>query len=480
MNKSSEERRDFLKLTGTMGLGLLSAGVTQGCATAKPVSSLNPIQQQALKPHTQKFNMSGYGAPKIETVRIGYIGLGNRGSGALNRIVYLENVEVKALCDIRPEKAQEAKKKLENTPHNPTLYSGGENEWKKLCERDDIDLVYICTPWNLHAPMALYAMEQGKHVAVEIPAATTLEDCWKLVETSERTRKHCMMLENCCYDFFELLTLNMARQGFFGEVVHVEGAYIHDIYDSFFDKNKRYDLWRLKENQRNGNLYPTHGLGPICQVLNINRGDKMDYLVSMASNDFMLAPRAHALAATDADFKQFANASFRGNMNTTTIRTQKGKTIMVQHDVTSPRPYSRIHLISGTKATALKYPLPGRISTGHDWISEEEYKKLEEKYQPEIIKRIGELAKKVGGHGGMDFLMDWRLIDCLRNGLPLDQDVYDAASWSAIAPLSEWSVANRSTSIDVPDFTGGSWKNNAPVDISMTKGGNTRIKERSL
>lgn len=423
--------------------------------------------------------MCGYAAPKIDTVRIGYIGLGNRGAGALERIVFLENVQVKALCDIRPEKAEAVRKKLEGTSHSPVVYAGKADEWKKLCERDDIDLIYICTPWNLHASMALYAMEHGKHVTVEIPAATTVEDCWKLVETSERTRKHCMMLENCCYDFFELLTLNMARQGFFGEVIHVEGAYIHDIYASFFDKTKRYDSWRLRENVRKGNLYPTHGLGPICQVLDINRGDKMDYLVSVSSNDFMLEARAKQVAKTDPAFQEFANKTFRGNMNTTTIRTQKGKTIMLQHDVTSPRPYSRIHLVSGTKATALKYPLPGRISTGHDWISEPEMKALEEKYQPEIVKRIGELAKKVGGHGGMDFLMDWRLIDCLRNGLPLDQDVYDAASWSVIGPLSEKSVANRSNSIDIPDFTSGAWKTNNPVDISMKTGGNTKVKAKT-
>jgi hypothetical protein len=459
------KKRDFIKLVGLSGVGVAGSGLSPSAKANK-----NPE-----KLYRQQFNMCGYAAPKIDTVRIGYIGLGNRGAGALDRIVFLENVQVKALCDIRPEKAEAARKKLEGTSHSPVVYAGKADEWKKLCERDDIDLVYICTPWNLHAPMALYAMEHGKHVATEIPAATTVEDCWKLVETSERTRRHCMMLENCCYDFFELLTLNMARQGFFGEVVHVEGAYIHDIYESFFDKSKRYDLWRLRENVRKGNLYPTHGLGPICQVLDINRGDKMDYLVSMSSNDFMLEARAKQVAKTDPTFQEFANKTFRGNMNTTTIRTQKGKTIMLQHDVTSPRPYSRIHLVSGTKATALKYPLPGRISTGHDWISETEMKVLEEKYQPEIVKRIGELAKQVGGHGGMDFLMDWRLIDCLRNGLPLDQDVYDAASWSVIGPLSEKSVANRSNSIDIPDFTSGAWKTNTPVDISMKKGGNTGI-----
>ncbi|WP_439557140.1 Gfo/Idh/MocA family protein [Dyadobacter sp.] len=464
------KKRDFLKLSG---LGI-AAGVT-------PNFTVKAEQATTTERKTPLFNMSGYAAPKIDTVRIAYLGLGNRGSGAIKRIIHLENVEVKALCDIRKENVNEAAKVFEKSNSKPALYSGSEDEWKKVCERDDIDLIYICTPWSLHTPMALYAMEHGKHVAVEIPAATTVEDCWKLVRTSEKTKKHCMMLENCCYDFFELLTLNMARQGFFGEIVHVEGAYIHDIFESLFQKDKRYDLWRLKENQRNGNLYPMHGLGPVAQVLDINRGDKMDYLTSMSSNDYMLQARANELAAKDPDFKKYAGKSYRGNMNTTIIRTNKGRTIMLQHDVSTPRPYSRLHLISGTKATAQKYPLPedgtqGRISHGHEWIKPEEFRKLEQQYQPEIVKRIGELAKKVGGHGGMDFLMDWRLIDCLRNGLPLDQDVYDAASWSVISPLSEWSVANRSNSIDIPDFTSGAWKGNQPVDITLAIGGNTKVK----
>jgi predicted dehydrogenase len=456
-------KRDFLKLTGLGGASLISSHIP---SFATPIAAKNKSQ----------FNMCGYAAPKIDTVRIGYIGLGNRGGAAVLRIVHLANVKINALCDIRPEKAEEAKGSINKSGHDPVLYSGHVEAWKKLCERDDIDLVYICTPWKYHTPMALYAMEHGKHVAIEIPAATTVEDCWKLVEASERTRKHCMMLENCCYDFFELLTLNMIRQGFFGEIVHAEGAYIHDIYDSLFDKNRRYDLWRLKENERNGNLYPTHGIGPVCQALNINRGDKLDYLASMSSNDFMLGKRANELAQADAAYRQFAGKSFRGNMNTTTIRTQKGKTIMLQHDVTSPRPYSRIHLISGTKATALKYPLPGRISKGHEWATEEEYNQLENKYMPPIVEKIGELAKQIGGHGGMDFMMDWRLIDCLRNGLPLDQDVYDAASWSVISPLSEKSVATRSQSLDIPDFTKGAWETNVPIDISLSKGGNTKVK----
>lgn len=455
-------RRDFLKLTGIAGAGLLT-----GCGT-RNLAAGTGIVSERLK-HTQKFNMSGYAAPKLQTVRVGFIGTGNRGTSAVTRMSKIEGVEIKAICDLRPEKAEAAKRNIANTPHKPDLYTGGENEWKKMCERNDIDLVYIATPWNLHTPMAVFAMEHDKHTAVEVPAAETLEECWQLVETSEKTRKHCMMLENCCYDFFELLTLNMARQGFFGEVIHAEGAYLHDLLEENFSKKQYQNMWRLRDNYTSGNLYPTHGLGPVAQVMDINRGDKMDYLVSVSSNDFMMAPKAQELAAKDDFYKEFAGKSFRGNMNVTTIRTNKGKTIMIQHDVTSPRPYSRLHLVSGTKAIAQKYPLPARIATNHlNWVTPEEMKALEAKYQPPIVKKIGEMAKKVGGHGGMDFMMDWRLIDCLRNGLPLDMDVYDAASWSAVKPLSEISVAKRSNSIDIPDFTGGSWKSNKPVDITLS------------
>lgn len=473
-------RKDFLKLVGLAGLSAAGATILPACspgADGKNKSNLDRIREQALKKHTQQFNMSGYAAPKLDTVRIGFIGLGNRGPAAVRRMSKIEGVQIKALCDLRPERVDAVKQQLESTSHEPESYSGNKEAWKKLCDSEDIDLIYIATPWRLHTPMALYAMEQDKHVCVEVPAARTLEECWQLVETSERTRKHCMMLENCCYDYFELLTLNMARQGFFGDIIHGEGAYIHDLLQGNFDKNKYWNQWRLKENaNRNGNLYPTHGLGPICQIMNINRGDRMDYLVSVSSNDFMMGKIAKELASTDDFYKPYVDKSFRGNMNTTTIRTYKGRTIMLQHDVSSPRPYSRIHLVSGTKGMARKYPLSARISMGHDWISEEEFKSIEEKYTPEIITRIGEMAKQVGGHGGMDFIMDWRTIDCLRNGLPLDQDVYDAALWSSIGPLSEWSVANRSNSIDVPDFTGGAWKNNQTVDILLEEGGNTQVK----
>jgi hypothetical protein len=212
--------------------------------------------------------------------------------------------------------------------------------------------------------------------------------------------------------------------------------------------------------------------------MDINRGDQMDYLTSVSSADFQMAAMAKELAAKDNFYKEFTTNSYRGNMNTTTVKTHKGRTIMIQHDVTSPRPYSRIHLLSGTKGMASKWPSPARVAQGHSWLKEDEMKKLEEQFTPEIVKKIGEMAKKVGGHGGMDFMMDWRLIDCLRNGLALDQDVYDAALWSAIAPLSEKSVANRSNSVDVPDFTNGAWKTNKPVELTLKGGGTTGVKEK--
>lgn len=471
-------RRDFLKLSGLTGLSVAGGGIFKVLANDGNNHDSQVLNHLTRQPDGQRFNMSGYAAPRLETVRVGFIGLGQRGPSHMMNVTKIEGVEVKAVCDVRPAYADRAKKRVQSSGHNPEVYTSDSEAWKKLCGRKDIDLVYIATPWDMHTPMAVYAMEQGKHVCIEVPVAVTLKECWQLVETSERTRKHCMMMENCCYGFFELLTLNMARQGFFGDIIHGEGAYNHNLLGLNFDKNGYWEMWRLKENiKRNGNLYPTHGLGPICQIMNINRGDRMDYLTSNSSKDFMMAEKAKELAAKDDFYKPFVNETYRGNTNTSTIRTHNGRSIMVQHDVTSPNVYSRIHKVVGTTGTALGYPLPPKISNGgEDWLSESEVKLINEKYQPAIVKKVGELAKEVGGHGGMDFIMDWRTIDCLRNGLPLDQDVYDAALWSSISPLSEWSVANHSNAINVPDFTYGSWITNQPVDILLDKGGSTKIK----
>lgn len=464
-------RRDFLKIAGLAGAGIAGAGLA-GCAPRSAEGA--PFRHS----HTQRFNMSGYAAPALDVVRVGFIGIGNRGAGALRRYVRIEGVEITALSDIDPGKVERGREFVRQHGHDPAIYSGGADDWKKLCEREDVDLVYICTPWDLHTPQSVYAMENEKHAATEIPAAQTMDECWQLVETSENTRRHCIMLENVCYDFFEMMTLNMARRGFLGEIVHGEGAYIHDLMDHNFSKTVYADMWRLEENSnRNGSLYPMHGLGPICQLMDINYGDRMDHLVSMSSSDFSMGARARELAAEDDFWNDYVGRDYRGNMNTTLIRTARGRSIMVQHDVSSPRPYTRIHLISGTKGIARKWPSPARIATSHHgWLSDEEFRSVQDEYTPEITRRVGEMARQVGGHGGMDTLMDWRLVDCLRNGLRLDMDVYDAAAWSSIIPLSEWSVANRSNSVDIPDFTAGAWQTNKPLmDINLEKGGNTKL-----
>lgn len=482
-------RRNFLKTATFAGAGAAAGGFLSGCTSNKqpvtPESNLAGILESVKRTHAQQFNMSGYAAPALPVVRVGIIGLGDRGSGAVQRLSYIEGVEIKALCDLRQAAVDGSRKYLQSIGRPAAQeFAGTPDIWKKLVEMQDLDLIYTCTPWDMHTPICLYSMENGKHVASEVPIAKTVEEAWQLVETSERTKKHCMMLENCCYDFFELLTLNMARNGLFGDIIHGEGAYIHNLLGMNFakpDDSRQSDgaytnMWRLRENAtRDGSLYPTHGLGPVCQALNINRGDRMDYLSSVSTNDFSMAPVQKELT-NDPFYNEWKTSKFRGNLNTTIIKTALGKTIMVQHDVSSTQPYSRIHLVKGTQGMVRKYP-EQRIALGESWANDEEMKAIVEKYTPEIVRRVGDLARKVGGHGGMDFIMDWRMIDCLRNGLPLDQDVYDGAAWSVVAPLSEWSVANRSQSIDVPDFTGGSWKSNKPHGINLETGGSTKVLE---
>ena len=479
-------RRNFLKTATFAGAGAVAGSMIQGCTPKEPVSNLAAILEAVKKSHSPKFNMSGFSAPSLPVVRVGIIGLGDRGSGAVERLSYIEGVEIKALGDKREIAVKESNKYLQGIGRPAAQeFFGSEDAWKMLVELPDLDLIYTCTPWVLHTPVCVYAMEHGKHAVSEVPIARTIDEAWQLVETSERTKKHCMMLENCCYDFFELLTLNMARQGMFGDIIHGEGAYIHNLLGMNFAKPRDdrqtdgayTDMWRLRENAtRNGNLYPTHGLGPICQVLSINRGDRLQFLSSVSTGDFTMAAREKELVENDPFFNEWKDSKFRGNFNTTIIRTALGKSIMVQHDVSSQHPYSRIHLVKGTKGMAVKYPRQ-LIALGESWLNDEEMTNMWAEHTPEIIKRVGEMARKVGGHGGMDFIMDWRLIDCLRNGLPLDQDVYDGATWSSVAPLSEWSVANNCQSIEVPDFTGGSWKTNKPHEINLETGGTTGVLE---
>ncbi|MFT3705732.1 MAG: Gfo/Idh/MocA family oxidoreductase [Agriterribacter sp.] len=471
-------RRKFLRNI-SLGAGAVATGLPAFANGFDAATDEQMQRSQEMEKKEPRFNMCGYAAPKLDVVRVGVIGLGMRGGDAVSRLSYIDGLEITALCDKLPDRVAKAQDTLSKRGRPKAKEYSGEEGWKALCESKDVDLIYTPTPWNLHAPIAIYAMKNGKHAATEVNAGLTIDECWQLVETSEATKKHMMMLENCCYDFFELLTLNMARNGLFGEIIHAEGAYLHDLSRGYlFNKDAYQDMWRLKQNYlHNGNLYPTHGLGPIAQCLNINRGDKMDYMVSMSSIDFTLNNLAKEMSAKDSFFNEYVGKPYRGNMNTTSIRTAKGKTLMLQHDVSTVRPYSRIHLVSGTKGIAQKYPEPEKIAFGHEWIKQEELDDLYKKYTPAIVKHIGAIAKEVGGHGGMDFMMDWRLIDCLRNGLPLDQNVYDAAAWSSILPLSGRSTDKKSMTVEIPDFTRGAWQTNKPIDLTLDGGGTTGVRK---
>jgi len=401
-------------------------------------------------------SMLGFAAAPIDTVRVGFVGLGMRGSGAITRWCKLDGVRIVALCDKYEEQvAKNSKKIVKKGFPEPAAYTGEEG-YKQLCEREDIDLVYIATNWQMHVPVALYAMEHGKHVAIEVPAATSLQEIWALVNTSERTRKHCMMLENCCYDFFELTTLNMVQQGLLGEVIHGEGAYQHNL-DPYWHEYR--DDWRMQFNKdHKGDIYPTHGLGPVAQCLNIHRGDRMKTLVAMETGAFRgqeIADRRYGKGKVD-----YAN----GDNTCTLISTEKGKTILIEHQVTIERPYSRMFQITGTNGYASKYPQESFAirTNGHDaekFAKEEEFKQLKKDYKHPIISAEGfeEFAKKVGGHGGMDYIMDFRLVYCLHNGLPLDMDVYDLAEWCCLGELGAISIENGNIPVPIPDFTRGEW-----------------------
>ncbi|MBO6004302.1 MAG: Gfo/Idh/MocA family oxidoreductase [Verrucomicrobia bacterium] len=475
MNKTN--RRHFFKQVALGGLG--AAGLALG--TSFHTEAAPKTKNNLLSVNTKRsggVNMCGFAAPKLETVRVGFIGVGNRGFSNMRQMTYLEGVQIKAICDIVPFRIDEAQKCLADQKLPAAkVYTGKDDSWKALCEDPEIDLISIAVPRGpLHAAISIYAMKCGKHVAVEVPVIATLDEAWEVVETAEKTRRHCMMMENCCYDFFELLTLNMARQGFFGDIIHADAGYIH--YQEIYNKPRDNNMWRLHESQiHTGNIYPTHGLGPVAQIMDINHGDRFAFLVSMSSNDFMLGDKVAELAQTDPFYKPYDTHTYRGNINTSIIRTVKGKTIMLQHDTTSPRIYTRLHIISGTRGCAQKYPEPGRIAIGHEWVNETKLAELTEQYTPVIVKRIGEMAKQIGGHGGMDFLMTWRLIDCLRNGLPLDIDVYDSVSWSSIMPASERSVRGGSIPVEIPDFTRGAWKTNPVHDISRMGENATTVRK---
>ena len=419
-------------------------------------------------------NVLGLTAPRLEVVRVGFVGLGMRGDGAVRRFTYIPGTQVVALCDYERGRAEQCQEFLRQAGMPDAAVYSGPKGYEELCRREDIDLVYVAADWLHHYPVARCAMENGKHVAIEVPSAMNLEQCWGLVDLSERTWKHCFILENCCYDDFELNTLNMAQQGLFGEVLRVQGAYLHcldEFWDRYWKTGEDDRLgWRLDYNMRHrGDVYATHGLGPVAQVLGLHRGDRMKTLVAMDTKS--VVGRSLVEERTDSACTTFRN----GDHTTTLIRTERGKVIEIQHNVMTPQPYSRLYQLTGTRGFANKYPVEGYALAapatdsadaapvaiddlgGHSFLSPGEMKALAERYRHPLLRRYGEQARQVGGHGGMDFIMDSRLVYCLQNGLPLDMDVYDLAEWCCLAELGELSMDNGCAPVAVPDFTRGHW-----------------------
>jgi predicted dehydrogenase len=401
-------------------------------------------------------SMIGVPFTPTQTVRFGVIGTGGRGTSMIEEMIALENAEIRAVCDVNRDAALTAVGKIEKAGKKaPEAYTKGDHDFENLAGRDDLDFIYVATPWDWHVPMALAALKAQKHVGVEVPAATTLDDCWTLVNASEKARRHCLIMENCCYGENELLVLNLVKAGLLGDLVHGEAAYIHDLREELLSSHGE-GLWRrFPHTRQNGNLYPTHGLGPVANYMGINRGDRFDYLVSVSSLQAGLEQYRDAHFPPDDPKRK--EKYVEGDMNTSVIRTALGRTIVLQHDVVNARPYDRINLISGTKGIFRDYPpriyLDGQAG-GEAFTSIDSFKA---KYEHPLWQTSGDLARKLGGHGGMDFLMLYRLVECFRQGIPPDIDVYDAAAWSAPAPLSQASVANGSAPAKFPDFTRGRW-----------------------
>ena len=462
-------RRDFLKV----------AGLTGAATMVGSLGATLPVRKHA--------HVGSLACAPLETVKVGIIGLGMRGPGAVSRLSAIPGVRVTALSDLYQARVDARNAWLaQNGFSTAKAYYGSEDEWKKLVEDPEVNLVYIATPWQMHASMVLYALECGKHVACEVPMVFSVEESWQIINKAEEKRVHCMLLENCCYGENEMLALNLVRNNILGTLVHGEGAYIHDLRGWNFRGEGSYEgFWRLKWNaQHTGNPYATHGLGPICQYMNIGRGDQMRVLTAMSTanigySEYVKAHQAQldALAAKSngakygmTDKQALSGPWAMGDMSTALIKTEQGRTIMVQHDTTSPRPYTRLNLISGTRGILKDYPLQIALDPNYDaphlgWANQAQMAEIQAKFRHPLWRESGEIAKKMGGHGGMDFLMDLRLCYCLQNGLPLDINVYESCQWSVLAELTETSAKNDGAPVTVPDFTRGAWKEIAPLGI---------------
>ena len=459
-SQPSNSRRTFLKsaLSASAAASGLAACQTVGPYGRTPRSGASATY------------MGDFAAPAIDRIRMGFIGVGGRGTGHVAQMLLMEGVDVVAICDDYAPAAEAAAKRCEDAERRrPAVYSDHELSFEDMIADMDLDAVIIATPWKWHAPMGVAAMRGGAHAFIEVPITTTVEEMWDLVNASEETGRHCMMMENVNYGRDELLFLNMVRLGIVGELTHGEASYIHDLRWQMKELERGEGSWRLAYHvATDGNLYPTHGLGPVAQYMNCERGDdRFERLVSFSSPAF---GRQLAAARDFPAEHQRNQQTYRcGDMNTSIIKTELGRTILVQHDTTSPRPYTRLNMVSGTTGTLAGFPtriaLDPEGKGAHGWKQGADLAEYYAKYEHPLYTRVGEEAVKAGGHGGMDFIMLWRMVYCLRNGLPLDQNVYEGCAWSAVSPLSEWSVANGGMPAAFPDFTRGRWSSTKPLDI---------------
>lgn len=458
-------RRKFIKTTAFSAAAFTAATTLSNC------------ENENLNTDSKGKYMGGFSAPKMESVRVAFIGLGARGSGHLKSIAKLEGVEVVAISDLFEDNVIRSLKVAneigKGERHNKIAqYWGEDNKWKLMLKEIKPDAVFISTNWNNHAPMAIHSMENGAHAFVEVPIAVTIEDMWKIVNTSEETQKHCMMMENVNYGRDELMYLNMCRKGVIGELLHAEAAYIHELRFQMSQEERGTGSWRTHHYANGkGNLYPTHGLGPVAQYMNLGRkDDTFKSLISYSSP--ALGRKLYAEKNYSSDHKWNQLDFQNGDMNTSIIKTNKGRTVMVQWDETSPRPYTRHNLIQGTKGALAGFPTRVALEGGfekvtkdhYSWIQGENLEKLYQKYDHPLYKKLNEKTKN-SGHGGMDGIMRFRIIECLRNGLALDQNVYEGCFWSAVTPLSGKSISDGGMPQQFPDFTRGNWINTSPLDI---------------
>ena len=461
-------RRKFIKKSGVSAIASIAASTILNSS----------CDDNFLISDSEGEYMGGFSAPKMNKIKAAFIGVGSRGISHVNNFNGFKDTEVVSICDLYKNRVENLSKKLDLSIDG---YWGEESAWIKMVEEKRPDIVFISTDWDNHARMAVKCMELGAHVFVEVPLANTIEDLWKIVNTSEKTQKHCMMLENVNYGREELMFLNICRQGKIGEFLHAEAAYIHDLRSQMMEKNQNLQIpdnfpgtgsWRTKQYSKKGNLYPTHGLGPVAQYMSLARkDDNFSKIISLSSPS-----RGRKLFAKEHFAKEdgWNKINYQGDINTSIIKTNLGKTIMIQWDETSPRPYTRHNLIQGTKGILAGFPTrvffdnkESALSGKHSgWIQGDNLDSIYEKYDHPLYKRLNDVTSN-SGHGGMDGIMMYRIIECLKKGSPLDQNVYEGAFWSAVTPLSRMSVSKDGAPQSFPDFTRGNWKNTKPLRIIL-------------